>query len=44
VLEAEVVGDALKLVRVETANDRTMRTADDVMDEYAWTLEELAKS
>jgi hypothetical protein len=39
-------GDVLEaeLVRVETANDRTMRTADDVMDEYAWTLEELAKS
>jgi antitoxin component of MazEF toxin-antitoxin module len=39
-LEAEVVGDELKLVRV----DRTMRTADEVMDEYSQTLEELAKS
>jgi antitoxin component of MazEF toxin-antitoxin module len=44
VLEAEVVGDALKLVRVETDVDRTMRTADEVTDEYSWTLEEFAKS
>jgi antitoxin component of MazEF toxin-antitoxin module len=44
VLEAEVVGDALKLVRVETDVDRTMRTADEVMDEYSRTLKELAKS
>jgi antitoxin component of MazEF toxin-antitoxin module len=44
VLEAEVVGDALKLVRVETDVDRSMRTADEVMDQYSWTLEELAKS
>jgi antitoxin component of MazEF toxin-antitoxin module len=44
VIEAEVVGDALKIVRVETANDRTVRTADEVMDEYSWTLEQLAKS
>jgi bifunctional DNA-binding transcriptional regulator/antitoxin component of YhaV-PrlF toxin-antitoxin module len=44
VLEAEVVGDGLKLVRVETAVDCTMQTADEVMDEYSRTLEELAKS
>jgi bifunctional DNA-binding transcriptional regulator/antitoxin component of YhaV-PrlF toxin-antitoxin module len=44
VLEAEVVGDALKLVRVETDVDRTMRAANEVMDEYSRTLEELAKS
>jgi len=44
VLEAEVVGDGLKLVRVETAVDCTMQTADEVMDEYSRTLEELARS
>jgi hypothetical protein len=41
---AEVGGDALKLVRVETAVDGTMRSADEVMNEYSWTLEQLAKS
>ncbi len=44
ILDAEVVGGALKLVRIETAVDRTIRTADEVMDEYARTLEQLAKS
>jgi antitoxin component of MazEF toxin-antitoxin module len=39
VLEAEIAGDGLKLYV-----DRTMRTADEVMDEYSQTLEELAKS
>jgi hypothetical protein len=32
VLDAEVVGDALKLVRTAESFDRTMRTADEVMD------------
>jgi bifunctional DNA-binding transcriptional regulator/antitoxin component of YhaV-PrlF toxin-antitoxin module len=44
VLEAEIVGDALKLVRMESDVDRTTRAADEVMDQYSWTLEELAKS
>ncbi|HEY2137767.1 MAG TPA: hypothetical protein VGH49_17915 [Xanthobacteraceae bacterium] len=44
ILRAEVVGDALKLVRVETAHDRAMQIADEVMDEYRETFEQLAKT
>ena len=44
VLEAEVVGDAIRLVRIETTSDATERTAEEVMDDYSWTLEQLAKS
>jgi antitoxin component of MazEF toxin-antitoxin module len=44
ILEAEVVGDALKLVRIDATFAGTMRTADEVMDEYGWTLEQLAKT
>ena len=44
ILGAEIVGDALKLVRVETAHDRAMQIADKMMDEYRTTFEQLAKS
>ena len=43
-LAAEIVGDGLKLLRVETDFDRTMRIARECMDEYSGTLEQLAKS
>jgi len=44
VVEAEVVGDALRLVRIETAFDSTMRMADEITDDYSWTLEQLART
>jgi hypothetical protein len=44
VLAAEVVGGALKLVRSEADVDGTMQTAQEIMDEYSWTLEHLAKT
>ena len=43
VLEAQIVGDALKLVRVE-GFESTMKIADEVMGEYSGTLAQLAKS
>jgi bifunctional DNA-binding transcriptional regulator/antitoxin component of YhaV-PrlF toxin-antitoxin module len=44
VLAAEVVGDGLKLVRVETKHDRAMRIADEAMKDYRVTFDKLAKS
>lgn len=44
VLGAEITGHALKLVRVETDNERTTRIADEVMKDYRITFEKLAKS
>lgn len=44
VLKAEVVGDALKLVRVESDFDHTLRIAGEAMDEYSRTPEQLAKT
>jgi bifunctional DNA-binding transcriptional regulator/antitoxin component of YhaV-PrlF toxin-antitoxin module len=44
VLAAEVIGDALRLVRIETKHDRAMRIADEMMEEYRTTFEQLAKS
>jgi antitoxin component of MazEF toxin-antitoxin module len=43
-LEAEIIGDALNLVRIEKKYDRAMRIADEVMEEYRTTFEQLAKS
>jgi len=42
-LEAEVIAGGLTLTRIEAAHDQVMRIAEDVMDEYRTTFEQLAK-
>jgi putative addiction module antidote len=44
IVDVEPQESGLKVVRVETAFDRTMKIAEQVMDEYHDGLAELAKS
>jgi antitoxin component of MazEF toxin-antitoxin module len=44
ILEAELDGNGLKIVRVQTAFEHGMQIAEQAMEEYRGTLEALAKT
>jgi hypothetical protein len=44
ICECEIVDGGIKVVRTETAHDRTMKIARDVMDEYHDAFVALAKT